>query len=82
MTVVNVHEAKTQLSKLLAQVEAGDEVVIARRGEPVARLVRCKPRSRRQPDVLKGKIVIDDSFFDPLPEEELRAWEGRLEEGE
>ncbi len=74
MPVVNVHQAKTQLSRLLAQVEAGEEVVIARRGEPVARLVRCK--GKRQPDVLKGKIVIPDSFFDPLPEDELKFWEG------
>ena len=44
MPVVNVHEAKTQLSRLLAQVEAGEEVVIARRGRPVARLVRCQPK--------------------------------------
>ena len=77
MTVVNVHEAKTQLSRLLARVEAGEEVVIARRGEPVARLVASKPRGKRQPDVLKGKAVITDEFFDPLPEDELRAWEGR-----
>ena len=77
MTVVNVHEAKTQLSRLLARVESGEEVVIARRGEPVARLVACKPRGKRRPDVLKGKAVITDEFFDPLPEEELRAWEGR-----
>ena len=48
MPVVNVHQAKTQLSRLLAQVEAGEEVVIARRGEPVARLVRCKSRGKRQ----------------------------------
>lgn len=74
--VVNVHEAKTHLSRLLAQVEAGEDVVIARRGEPVARLVACKPAGKRQPDVLKGRIVIPDSFFDPLPEEELAAWEG------
>ena len=77
MAVVNVHQAKTQLSRLLAQVEAGEEVVIARRGEPVARLVACKPRKKRRPDRLKGKIVIPDDFFDPLPEEELKAWEGR-----
>ena len=76
MSIVNVHQAKTQLSRLLAQVEAGEEVVIARRGEPVARLVGCKPRSKRQPDVLKGKLVIPEGFFDPLPEEELKAWEG------
>ena len=76
MLTVNVHQAKTQLSRLLARVEAGEEVVIARRGEPVARLVGCKPRGRRQPDVLKGKLVVPDSFFDPLPEEELQRWEG------
>ena len=73
---VNVHQAKTQLSRLLAQVEAGEEVLIARRGEPVARLVACKPRSKRQPDVLKGKIVVPDDFLEPLPEEELKGWEG------
>ena len=77
MPVVNVHEAKTHLSRLLAQVEAGEEVTIARRGEPVARLVGCKPRGRRRPDVLKGKVRIPDDFFDPLPEAELKAWEGR-----
>ncbi len=76
MVVVNVHQAKTQLSRLLARVEAGDDVVIARRGEPVARLVGCKPRGKRQPDILKGKVVIPDNFSDPLPEEELTAWEG------
>ena len=76
MPVVNVHEAKTQLSRLLAQVEAGEEVVIARRGQPVARLVRCQPKGKRQPDVLKGKITITDAFFDPLPEDELKLWEG------
>ena len=77
MVTVNVHEAKTNLSRLLAQAEAGEDVVIARNGTPVARLVSCMPAKRPQPDVLKGKVVIDDSFFDPLPEEELRAWEGR-----
>jgi len=75
--VVNVHRAKTELSRLLARVEAGEDVVIARRGEPVARLVACRARSRRQPDVLKGKIVVPDTFFDPLPEEELATWESR-----
>ena len=77
MVTVNVHEAKTNLSRLLAQVEAGEEVVIARNGNPVARLVRARPRGKRQPDTMKGRIKIDDSFFDPLPEEELAAWEGR-----
>ncbi|MCY3878963.1 MAG: type II toxin-antitoxin system prevent-host-death family antitoxin [Rhodobacteraceae bacterium] len=77
MFVVNVHQAKTELSRLLARVESGEEVVIARRGEPVVRLVACKPRVQRLPDVLRGKVKIPDSFFDPLPEDELKAWEGR-----
>ncbi len=77
MYVVNVHQAKTELSRLLARVEAGENVVIARRGEPVARLVACKAPVKRQPDILKGKVVVPDSFFDPLPEDELAAWEGR-----
>ena len=58
MPVVNVHEAKTQLSRLLAQVEAGEEVVIARRGQPVARLVRCNPGGKRRFGAMKGKIKI------------------------
>lgn len=76
MVTVNVHKAKTQLSRLLAQVEAGEEVMITRRGEPVARLVSCKTKGKRRPDILKGKVFIPDSFFDVLPEEELKAWEG------
>ena len=74
--MVNVHQAKTQLSRLLARVEAGEDVVIARRGEPVARLVACKPSpGKRQFGAMKGKILIEDSFFDPLPETELSMWE-------
>ena len=76
MVTVNVHEAKTNLSRLLAQVEAGEEVVIARNGNPVARLVRVQRRGKRQFGSMKGRISIDDSFFEPLPEEELAAWEG------
>ena len=77
MPIVNVHQAKTQLSRLLAQVEAGEEVVIARRGEPVARLVPCKLRGRRRPDILKHRVVIPEAFFQPLPEDLLDDWEGR-----
>ena len=76
MIVVNVHEAKTQLSRLLTHVEAGEEVVIARRGRPVARLVRCAPKGKRQFGAMKGQIAITDAFFEPLPEEELKLWEG------
>ena len=76
MPVVNVHQAKTQLSRLLAQAEAGEEIVIARHGKPVARLVSCKAGpGKRQFGAMKGRIVVDDSFFDALPEAELSAWE-------
>lgn len=77
MAVYNVHEAKAQLSQLLARVEASEKVVIARGGTPVARMVGCQPTARRVPDVLKGHVVVSDAFPDPLPEEELDAWEGR-----
>ncbi len=73
MMTVNVSEAKTHLSRLLA----GEDVVIARRGKPVARLVQFQQRGKRRFGALKGKIDLDDSFFDPLPEEELALWEGR-----
>ena len=76
MTTVNVHEAKTQLSRLLAQVEAGEEVIIARNGKPVARLVSCRPKGKPQFGSHAGLLTVPDSFFDPLPEEELRLWEG------
>ncbi len=75
MPVVNVHQAKTQLSRLLAQVEGGEEVVIARNGKPVARLVGCRRRGKREFGALAGRITIDDGFFEPLPDTELSAWE-------
>ena len=76
MITVNVHEAKTNLSRLLAQVESGEEVIIARNGKPVARLAPVQKRGKPQTDVFKGKFVLPDSFFEPLPGEELKAWEG------
>ena len=76
MSVVNVHQAKTHLSRLLAQVEDGEEVVIARNGKPVARLAPIRKRGKPRFGSWKGRISIDDRFFDPLPEEELAAWEG------
>ncbi len=76
MVTVNVHEAKTNLSRLLAQVEAGEEVVIARNGKPVARLVAVRKTGKRQFGSMAGLFTVPDSFFDPLPEEELAAWEG------
>ena len=76
MVTVNVHEAKTHLSRLLKQVEAGEEVIIARNGKPAARLVSWEKRGKRKPGSMAGLFTVPDSFFDPLPEEELAAWEG------
>ncbi len=76
MVTVNVHEAKTHLSRLLKQVEAGEEVIIARNGKPVARLTPLKRGVKRKPGSMKGLINIDERFFEPLPPEELALWEG------
>ena len=74
-TTVNVHEAKSELSRLLAAVEGGEDVVIARRGKPVARLVRYerKPRAPWGSLPLPGP-PIDPSVFDPMTDDELREW--------
>ena len=71
---VSVHEAKTHLSRLLQQVAEGREVVITNRGKPVARLTALAEPPPRKLGWLPGHIP--DSFFEPLQEEELRAWEG------
>ena len=74
MTVqVNIHEAKTHLSKLLQRVMNGEEVVIAKAGQPVARLLPYQPRpAPRTPGNDAGKIIIGSDFDEPLPEfEEL-----------
>jgi prevent-host-death family protein len=81
MATVTIREAKAQLSNLIARVEAGEEIVITRDEEPVARLTPMeKAKPKRMPGLLKGKYDIPDAFFfDPLPEEELRLWEGEDE---
>jgi prevent-host-death family protein len=77
MTRVTIHEAKTNLSRLIEQVEKGGEVVISRRDKPVARLVPIETaRPERKPGRFKGQFEIGPEFFEPLPEEELRLWEG------
>jgi prevent-host-death family protein len=77
MRMVNIHSAKTHLSRLVNEVAAGEEIVIAKAGKPVARLVPFEPRREpRQPDLLKGKIWIGDDFDDPLPEEIMAAFRG------
>lgn len=70
---VNIHEAKTQLSQLLERVRRGEEVIIAKNGKPYARLVPLETLEARQPGLLRGKV--EDSFFEALPEAELKSWE-------
>ncbi|MDA8334888.1 MAG: type II toxin-antitoxin system Phd/YefM family antitoxin [Peptococcaceae bacterium] len=73
---VNVHEAKTHFSKLLIKAREGQEIVIAKAGRPVARLVPIvEEHVRRTPGSAKGKIVIADDFDSPLPETVLAAFE-------
>lgn len=78
MATVNLDEAEVSLHNLLERVEAGEEVIIVRHGETVAKLVSVPKRKwgKRQFGSMKGLIKLDDSFFDPLPDEELAAWEG------
>ncbi len=71
--VVNIHFAKTHLSKLLERVQRGAEITLAKAGKPIAKLV---PLATSQPRLPGGfDFGIDESFFEPLPEHELREWE-------
>jgi len=80
MASVNVHEAKTHLSELLKRVERGEEIVIARAGQPVAKLVPvCNRVEPRQPGGWKGEVWIAPDFDAPLPDDILDAFEGRDE---
>ncbi len=78
MKSVNIHEAKTHLSRLIELVELGEPVVIARNGKPIAKLVPFRAESR-QPGRLKGKIRIGAEFDDPLPEALAAAFRGESE---
>jgi prevent-host-death family protein len=76
MKTFTIHEAKTNLSKLIEQACEGEEVVIARGPEPVVRLVPIADvKGRRQPGALRGKLRVGPEFFEPLTEEELARWE-------
>jgi prevent-host-death family protein len=76
MKIVTIHTAKTTLSQLLTRVEAGEEIVLARGKEPVAKLVPFHPlRKTRQFGALRGTVSVGPEFFEPLPEGELATWE-------
>lgn len=78
MHTVNIHEAKTHLSKLLEEVSQGKDVVIAKSGKPIAKLTRLTlAKPVRKPGFLKGKIKIADNFDAPLPDDLLNAFEGK-----
>lgn len=78
MTVLNLYEAKTQLSALVDRAAAGEEIVIAKAGRPLARLMplASEKRKPRVPGLLAGQIWIGDDFDDPLPEEMMAAFRG------
>lgn len=77
LTMVNIHEAKTHFSKLVARAAAGEEIIITRAGEPMCKLVPISKRTQpRVPGIWKGKIEIYDGFDDPLPEFEAYYEDG------
>lgn len=76
MNTVNIHEAKTHLSAILKRVESGEDILIAKAGHPVARLSPLSPAAgRRQPGSAKGRLVVSETFMEPLPLEVLREFE-------
>jgi prevent-host-death family protein len=77
MTVINIYDAKTQLSKLIEEAAAGNDVIIARGGKPVARLTRlATPKRKLKFGVLKGKVKVSADFDAPLPVEISKLFEG------
>ncbi len=75
MDTVTIHAAKTTLSQLLARVEAGEEIILARGKEPIAKLVPFRPSpTKRQFGALRGVVSLGPEFFEPLPDGELAGW--------
>jgi prevent-host-death family protein len=76
MALATIHQAKTNLSRLIAKAERGEEVVIARGKQPVVRLVPITPpANKRKLGLFKGEFELGPGFFEPLPPEELAGWE-------
>ena len=76
MTTITIHKAKTNLSRLIEKACRGEEIVIARGSQPMVRLVPiADAKGNRKPGALKGKLKVGPEFFEPLPPEELDAWE-------
>jgi prevent-host-death family protein len=76
MKYTTIHQAKTNLSRLIESAERGEEVIIARGKHPVVRLVPVKaPAKTRKPGLYKAEFQVTESFFEPLPPEELEGWQ-------
>jgi prevent-host-death family protein len=76
MSVVTIHQAKTNLSKLIKKASNGEEIIIARGSQPVAKLVAIGVvKGKRQPGALKGQLHVGPEFFEPLPADEIAGWE-------
>jgi len=76
MSTVNIHEAKTHLSAILKRVESGEEILIAKSGRPIARISPLTPASgKRRPGSAKGRLVVSETFMEPLPEDALKEFE-------
>jgi len=75
---VNIHDAKTNLSRYLAELKPGETLVLCNRNQPVAELRSLRKKAGRKPriGVAKGEFVVPDSFFEPLPDEILKAFQG------
>lgn len=72
--LVNIYDAKTQLSRLIDRAAAGEDILIGRAGKPLVRLVPVDDVLPRQPGLLMG-LAVPDALFDPLPDDELALWE-------
>jgi prevent-host-death family protein len=77
MAIIDVHEAKTHLSRILDRVAAGEDVIIAKASKPIARLVAIEGGKPRTPGAYRGRIRIADNFDAPLPDEMLDTLDGR-----
>jgi prevent-host-death family protein len=78
MRTVNIHAAKTHLSRLVEEAAAGEEIIIAKAGKPLARLVPlAAPRPKRRLGILAGRMTVPEDFDAPLPDDILDAFEGR-----
>lgn len=74
-TTVNIHEAKTHLSRLIERAEAGETIIIAKAGTPKVRLSPVAAKRGRQPGRFAGQVLLADDFDTPLPDDQLAAWE-------